>query len=394
MPLYDGLKLKKASHAADNRSIRPSPVARAYASVSNRPFEGADSSTQATRGSSSLAEHVESSNASTSSGFTRDDARVDEPGPRGAWCNPATRGSSSPAEHVESSNASASSIHEAATGFTRDDPRIHEPGRWRSAFTSPRQAYPDFIQELPENGTFITPTLSQVPALVDDWFPGTNFVDLSQPLSSASPNNQTAEGAIPNTSQARWPRVTPERGRYYGIRGDRVRSQNASNGYYVASHYDGEVAVGNSFFPTLTPMHRTTVDPDLRRLQESNTLRPEYANLTYRAQAPRTHAQNRRASEEPSLLTNLSALPPPMKQEDLKVMRDCKVCYEQLADVLLLPCGHCVLCRWCAAEHISPTAHNSTVVLSSVDGPTCPMCRSNVRSKVGSLSSLYPPINR
>ena len=39
-----------------------------------------------------------------------------------------------------------------------------------------------------------------------------------------------------------------------------------------------------------------------------------------------------------------------MGDDELKLDGSCKVCLGQLADTLLLPCAHMVLCGWCADE--------------------------------------------
>ncbi|KAF3939998.1 hypothetical protein ABW19_dt0202510 [Dactylella cylindrospora] len=72
--------------------------------------------------------------------------------------------------------------------------------------------------------------------------------------------------------------------------------------------------------------------------------------------------------------------PDNMKEEDLKIMVDCKVCYGQIADIVLLPCAHLVLCQWCA-ETVAPAAPNrpeGTVTPRS----NCPVCRTRVEKKI------------
>ncbi|EPS38654.1 hypothetical protein H072_7575 [Dactylellina haptotyla CBS 200.50] len=72
--------------------------------------------------------------------------------------------------------------------------------------------------------------------------------------------------------------------------------------------------------------------------------------------------------------------PDNMKEEDLKIMADCKVCYGQIADIVLLPCAHLVLCQWCA-DTVAPTAPGRP---EGVVAPrsNCPVCRARVEKKI------------
>ncbi|MCJ1446688.1 MAG: hypothetical protein MMC23_007194 [Stictis urceolatum] len=83
--------------------------------------------------------------------------------------------------------------------------------------------------------------------------------------------------------------------------------------------------------------------------------------------------------------------------EDNKWMRmECKICYSQIANVVLLPCGkeiiltalhdsalqsvcHCVMCRWCADEAYASHSADATIIMDRTK--KCPVCRSKARSK-------------
>lgn len=73
----------------------------------------------------------------------------------------------------------------------------------------------------------------------------------------------------------------------------------------------------------------------------------------------------------------LATRPPPLQDEQLIVKLNCKVCYEQLAEIACLPCGHMVMCRWCADAHM-PLRHSNV----PVEGSKCPICRRRVRQRV------------
>ncbi|KAL3463994.1 hypothetical protein BJX64DRAFT_286951 [Aspergillus heterothallicus] len=72
--------------------------------------------------------------------------------------------------------------------------------------------------------------------------------------------------------------------------------------------------------------------------------------------------------------------PEPKETEELTLNMECRVCMAQLIDTVLLPCGHAILCRWCADQQFpSYKGHlkNKT---------PCPLCRETVRQRVRSLS--------
>ncbi|OJJ48291.1 hypothetical protein ASPZODRAFT_130268 [Penicilliopsis zonata CBS 506.65] len=76
--------------------------------------------------------------------------------------------------------------------------------------------------------------------------------------------------------------------------------------------------------------------------------------------------------------------PTPKESKDLLTTLECKICMTQLVDTVIIPCGHAVLCRWCAEQHIPS---------SRVDGTRpktyslCPVCRTHVMNKVNTPSN-------
>ena len=66
--------------------------------------------------------------------------------------------------------------------------------------------------------------------------------------------------------------------------------------------------------------------------------------------------------------------PAPMTEAQMTKKLDCQVCYSQLADIALLPCGHMVMCQWCA-DIVVPVRHAHIPVQQS----RCPMCRKAVK---------------
>jgi hypothetical protein len=75
-------------------------------------------------------------------------------------------------------------------------------------------------------------------------------------------------------------------------------------------------------------------------------------------------------------LDNQPNRPAPMADEDMTRMLACQVCYQQLADIACLPCGHMVMCQWCA-DVVIPVKHSHLPVNMS----KCPMCRKQVKQR-------------
>ncbi|KAL2839918.1 hypothetical protein BJY01DRAFT_250258 [Aspergillus pseudoustus] len=71
--------------------------------------------------------------------------------------------------------------------------------------------------------------------------------------------------------------------------------------------------------------------------------------------------------------------PEPKETEELTLNMECKVCFEQLVDTVLLPCGHAILCRWCADQQF--TSYKGHLKNKT----SCPMCRKPVREMVRSF---------
>jgi hypothetical protein len=99
-----------------------------------------------------------------------------------------------------------------------------------------------------------------------------------------------------------------------------------------------------------------------------------YSNPWLRPPAPA-------APPPPPGLDQQKGRPEPLEDEELKVECECKVCFGQLADTVLLPCKHLVLCRWCAdalgakERQLGAPRRGGKVVL-------CPVCRVEVDNRV------------
>ena len=69
--------------------------------------------------------------------------------------------------------------------------------------------------------------------------------------------------------------------------------------------------------------------------------------------------------------------PPPKTDTEMTVKLECQICYSQVADTACLPCGHMVMCKWCA-DITMPVRHGTIPRRPS----NCPMCRKKVSQRV------------
>ncbi|KAL6234971.1 hypothetical protein BDW75DRAFT_152034 [Aspergillus navahoensis] len=67
--------------------------------------------------------------------------------------------------------------------------------------------------------------------------------------------------------------------------------------------------------------------------------------------------------------------PEPKESEEMTINLECKICMGQIVDTVLLPCGHAILCRWCADE-LMPSSKGYLK-----ERVSCPMCRELVKQK-------------
>ncbi|KAF2634801.1 hypothetical protein P280DRAFT_438343, partial [Massarina eburnea CBS 473.64] len=69
--------------------------------------------------------------------------------------------------------------------------------------------------------------------------------------------------------------------------------------------------------------------------------------------------------------------PDPLSDEQMTKNLACQVCYVQIADIAILPCGHMCMCKWCA-DVVVPVKHSTFPARPS----QCPMCRKGVKQRV------------
>ncbi|PYI05284.1 hypothetical protein BO78DRAFT_318238 [Aspergillus sclerotiicarbonarius CBS 121057] len=72
----------------------------------------------------------------------------------------------------------------------------------------------------------------------------------------------------------------------------------------------------------------------------------------------------------PSLDNPKDGRPEPKEGHEMQVSLECKICFTQLVDTVLLPCGHAVLCRWCAEIQIPSSALEPGMLNDVLHNPT------------------------
>jgi len=86
-----------------------------------------------------------------------------------------------------------------------------------------------------------------------------------------------------------------------------------------------------------------------------------------------------RTQQGQQILTSTPIRPRPRSEDEMTIKLDCKVCFDQMADIVYMPCAHLVMCRWCSDQHCPPCPHDSSRPLSFT---RCPVCRAGVLQKV------------
>ncbi|EFW16431.1 conserved hypothetical protein [Coccidioides posadasii str. Silveira] len=70
--------------------------------------------------------------------------------------------------------------------------------------------------------------------------------------------------------------------------------------------------------------------------------------------------------------------PKPKESSEMKIDFDCQICRSQTVDTVIIPCGHAILCQWCAEQHIPTFPAYPT---RPREHANCPLCRKPVRER-------------
>ena len=93
---------------------------------------------------------------------------------------------------------------------------------------------------------------------------------------------------------------------------------------------------------------------------------------------PRHSADARPKPKQKKGLHLGSGPPEPKEDHQMVVNLECKACMCQVVDTLLMPCGHAILCRWCADKLFRHAA----------GAPKCPVCRKRIQECVSFILFL------
>lgn len=86
-------------------------------------------------------------------------------------------------------------------------------------------------------------------------------------------------------------------------------------------------------------------------------------------------------NDQPLGLDVESDRPEPKAEEEMTAKLACRVCYTQIADTALMPCGHLALCKWCADMAVPGRPNDWTQPQRGVMA-RCPVCREKVKKRV------------
>ncbi len=180
------------------------------------------------------------------------------------------------------------------------------------------------------------------------------------------------------------------------MRESRVGQEPESNvwSYTPVANDSTENSAGNvtitppwANFPSLSAIANESIAPTTSPTGGMSEVRLSLQQITQEMQALRlaseavTSARHawlaRHAPERPlPTLDNQPERPAPKTDSEMTKTLACQVCYQQLADIAVLPCGHMVMCEWCA-DVVVPVK-NSHIPIR----PTkCPMCRKQVKQR-------------
>ncbi|UPX21128.1 uncharacterized protein EKO05_0011329 [Ascochyta rabiei] len=130
--------------------------------------------------------------------------------------------------------------------------------------------------------------------------------------------------------------------------------------------------------PIATTLSSTGGISDVRLSLEQITSELQRLRLASEAMSSARHALHaHRTPEQPfPTLDNQPDRPPPKTDAEMTRTLACQVCYQQLADIAVLPCGHMVMCLWCA-DVVVPVKHSHVPIRPS----KCPMCRKQIKQR-------------
>ena len=151
-----------------------------------------------------------------------------------------------------------------------------------------------------------------------------------------------------------------------------IQDETSSHDERTPAPWDPLFAPLNDDTPSVLRGSLGHLSEEISRLQAATSTIAS-ARLALSRQARHTHEPH----SDPIQTLDEPSRPPPLTDAQMTLKLDCQVCYSQIADVALLPCGHMVMCQWCADIAV-PVRHANIPVAQS----KCPMCRRGVKQRV------------
>lgn len=74
--------------------------------------------------------------------------------------------------------------------------------------------------------------------------------------------------------------------------------------------------------------------------------------------------------------------PPPMDPEAMVLDMACSICREHVVDTVVVPCGHAVMCNWCADLQVPSRRYERGINIPRDKAAKCPICRARIKQKV------------
>ncbi|KAF1917300.1 hypothetical protein BDU57DRAFT_527954 [Ampelomyces quisqualis] len=206
--------------------------------------------------------------------------------------------------------------------------------------------------------------------------------------STSSPSPQTSAGASPASMavllrhQARYEAMLADRmAEFERLRPEPQPADDTSREY--PSDAENTRDASQATAPTLSSSSPDGSNNGMSQIQASiQQITSELHRLRLASEAITSarHSMHSHFQQQPErtaqTLDNQPGRPAAMSEEDMTRKIDCQVCYQQLADIALLPCGHMVMCQWCA-DVVIPVKHTHLPIRPS----KCPMCRKTVKQR-------------
>jgi len=165
--------------------------------------------------------------------------------------------------------------------------------------------------------------------------------------------------------------VRAEEGRAAEVRAEEGRAEEVrAEEFHTVEVHAEEVRAEESASTQNSIRHRQVL-ADLARRNHT----PEITIPTYE---DRVH-ENVQTHRPQTLDDEYDNRPPPQSEEDMTIKLVCKICLQQTADIAVLPCGHLVMCSFCAAIWVPPRPEDHTQPIRKT---SCPLCRRQVKRRV------------